>query len=248
MNIFMNQLSDEIKNNSKQMGKKTIKTKKYTIEKGILSWSNAFVPIRNVAIVSKHCDKSVPIGAAIIMIVAGILLLSFRLPMLRGMFIILGIVLFILIVLLEKRKNYYVAIKLISGDTFTIADNDEKFIDQIIDVLRNAAIDSSIKYIISVDERTIQNIENNGIINNGDSNEFNINNEKKATKEQSNKNLAVERRKCDINDVEWSQLQSYTERVMKSMDTTSTSYIIIEWMYSEIKKKIKTVSAILLSK
>lgn len=107
MNIFMNQLSDEIKNNSKQMGKKTIKTKKYTIEKGILSWSNAFVPIRNVAIVSKHCDKSVPIGAAIIMIVAGILLLSFRLPMLRvlgGMFVILGIVLFILIVLLEKEK------------------------------------------------------------------------------------------------------------------------------------------------
>lgn len=188
MNIFMNQLSDEIKNNSKQMGKKTIKTKKYTIEKGILSWSNAFVPIRNVAIVSKHCDKSVPIGAAIIMIVAGILLLSFRLPMLRvlgGIFIILGIVLFILIVLLEKRKNYYVAIKLISGDTLTIADNDEKFIDQIIDVLRNAAIDSSIKYIISVDERTIQNIENNGIINNGDSNEFNINNKKRLQRSKA---------------------------------------------------------------
>lgn len=39
--------------------------------------------------------------------------------------------------------------------------------------------------------------------------------------------------------MEWSQLQSYTERVLKSMDTTSTSYIIIEWMYSEIKKKDK---------
>lgn len=77
------------------------------------------------------------------------------------------------------------AIKLISGDTLTIADNDEKFIDQIIDVLRNAAIDSSIKYIISVDERTIQNIENNGIINNGDSNEFNINNEKRLQRSKA---------------------------------------------------------------
>lgn len=83
MTIFMNQLSDEIENNSKQMGKKAIKTKKCTIENGILSWSNAFVPIRNVAIVSKHCDKSIPIGSAIIMIVAGILLLSFHLLMLR---------------------------------------------------------------------------------------------------------------------------------------------------------------------
>ena len=36
---------------------RVIKSKKYTIDNGILLWSNAFTLIRNIVIASKHCDK-----------------------------------------------------------------------------------------------------------------------------------------------------------------------------------------------
>lgn len=55
-------------------------------------------------------------------------------------------------------------IKLVSGDIFTIGDRDEQFIDKIIEVLRDAAVNDSAKYSISMDARTIQYYQNNGVI------------------------------------------------------------------------------------
>ncbi|MDD6633180.1 MAG: hypothetical protein PUE83_10035 [Lachnobacterium sp.] len=151
--------------------------------------------------------------------------------------------------IIAKQRRFYVKIKLVSGDIFTIGDRDEQFIDKIIEVLRDAAVNDSAKYSISMDARTIQYYQNNGVISSGDSNwittysageEKTLNNvtDTKASDEPIEDTKTAEET-GKISNIEWSQLNSYIERIMSDVDDTDVFYKALKQLHMPGSEKDK---------
>ena len=258
MNGPLDQYTNEFVKRIEATGKKEIKAHGYLIDEGILSWDNFFVPIKHVVIVSKYVDKKVSIGSAILIIVLGMLLMAMPsgLKILGVMFLLCGIILLVLLMIIAKQRRFYVKIKLVSGDIFTIGDRDEQFIDKIIEVLRDAVVNDSAKYSISMDARTIQYYQNNGVISSGDSNwittysageEKTLNNSTDTkTSDAPIENTKTAEETGKITNIEWSQLNSYIERIMSGVDDTEVFYKALKQLHmaSSEKDKEKALEAV----
>lgn len=242
------------------LGNKDMKEKEYIVEDGILSCANYFIPIGNVTVVAKYVEMY-SIGAPLIMILLGVLFSSMRLLRTFGAILLfLGIALLLVLLVLAKNRSYYVRIKLNSGDVYSLKSKDEEFIDGVIEALRKAASDSHVRYVINIENKEIQNFNNNGIINKGNSNSVTMYKPGEKTssnvKNMGDRNLSAERtrnaadrssqkefeqndKNNGLNDMEWRQLMSYTGRIMNGMDEDDLTYIVLDELRSNIRLKDK---------
>lgn len=246
------------------LGNKDMKEKEYIVEDGILSCANYFIPIGNVTVVSKYVEMY-SIGTPLIMILLGVLLSSMRLLRTFGAILLFfGIALLLVLIVLAKNRSYYVRIKLNSGDVYSLKSKDEEFIDRVIEALREAASDSHVRYVINIENKEIQNFNNNGIINKGNSNSVTMYKPGEKTssnvKNMGDRNLSAERtrnaadrssqkefeqndKNNGLNDMEWRQLMSYTGRIMNGMDEDDLTYIVLDELRSNIRLKDKNGAA-----